>query len=146
MANFEVNHIPYIPVGFDLEHWVRPARGRLVVAGDPHRRHEQYAIATLTPAPQQNVVQIQQAIAEVVNYFEGPRQVQIVSACPSPLGLCLLEFRSLVSRQAMIFLNPHILPDVREIRLEEHDNGVNLRACPFSRICWIMFLCFPLSG
>ena len=116
MANFEVNHIPYIPVGFDLEHWVRPARGRLVVAGDPHRRHEQYAIATLTPAPQQNVVQIQQAIAEVVNYFEGPRQVQIVSACPSPLGLYLLEFRSLVSRQAMIFLNPHILPDGREIR------------------------------
>jgi len=45
----------------------------------------------------------------------------------------------------MINLSPHILPRGREIFLEEHDSGLNLRACPFSRTCWIMFLCFPLD-
>jgi len=55
----------------------------------------------------------------------------------------LLEFRSAVTRQAMVNLSPHILPGGREIFVEEHDSGLNLRACPFSRICWVMFLCFP---
>ena len=117
----------------------------MIVAGNPPCRHEEFAIATLTPAPQpQNLHQLQEAIAAVIDYFEGPRQVHIVSACPSPLGFCLLEFRSAVTRQAMINLSPHILPGGREIFLEEHDRGLNLRG-PFSRICWIMFLCFPLD-
>jgi hypothetical protein len=37
MANFDVNPVPYIPTGFDLEHWARPARGRTIVAGNPPR-------------------------------------------------------------------------------------------------------------
>jgi len=83
MANFDVNPIPYIPTGFDLELWARPARGQMVLAGNPPRCHEEFAIATLTPAPQhQNLHQLHQAIADVINYFEGPRQVHIVSACP----------------------------------------------------------------
>jgi hypothetical protein len=146
MANFDVNPIPYIPAGFDLEHWARPARGRTIIAGNPPRRHEEFAIATLTPAPQpQNLQQLQNAITDVINYFEGPRQVHVVSACPSPLGLCLLEFRSALTRQSMINLSPHFLLGGREIFLEEHDNGTNLRASPFSRTCWVMFLCFPLD-
>jgi len=80
----------------------------------------------------------------VINYFEGPRHVRIESACPSPLGLCLLEFHSSLTRQSMINLNPHFLPDGREIRLVEHDNVINLRSTPFSRIAWVMFV-FPLG-
>lgn len=89
MANFDVNPIPYIPMGFDLEHWARPACGRMVLAGNPPQRHEEYAIATLTPVPQpNNLHQLHQAITDVIDYFEGPRQVHIIFACPSPLGLC----------------------------------------------------------
>ena len=51
MANFEVNPTPYVPMGMDIEQWARPARGRMVISGHPPRRHEQYAIITLTPAP-----------------------------------------------------------------------------------------------
>jgi hypothetical protein len=51
MANFDVNPIPYTPTGFDLEHWARPGRGQMVLAGNPPRHHEVFAIATLTPAP-----------------------------------------------------------------------------------------------
>ena len=135
MANFEVNPTPYVPMGMDIEQWARPARGRMVISGHPPRHHEQYTIITLTPAPQENVQQIQQAIQDVRAYFEGPRQVQTLSACASPLGLCLVEFQSPVSRVAMINMNPHIMADGREIFGEAHDNGLNLRACPFSRTC-----------
>ncbi|XP_021315176.1 vacuolar protein-sorting-associated protein 36-like [Sorghum bicolor] len=51
MANFEVNPTPYVPMGMDIEQWARPARGRMVISGHPPRRHEQYAIITLMPAP-----------------------------------------------------------------------------------------------
>lgn len=42
-------------------------------------------------------------------------------------------------------MSPHFLSGGREVRLVEHDNGINLRASPFSRSCWVMFLCFPLD-
>lgn len=45
----------------------------------------------------------------------------------------------------MINLGPHILPKGREITLEHHDRGLNLRDCPFARTCWVLFLCFPLD-
>jgi hypothetical protein len=50
-----------------------------------------------------------------------------------------------VARQAMVNLSPHQLDDVREITVEEHDKGLNLRSCPFTRTCWVMFLAFPLD-
>lgn len=145
MANFDVNPVPYIPDGFDLEQWARPARGRMIIEGNPPRCHEELAIATLTPAPQQNAHQLRQAIAAVIEYFEEQRQVHIVSAWPSPLGLCLLQFRSALTKQAMINRNPHLLPDGTQIILGEHDTGLNLRVRPFSSTCWVMFLCFPLD-
>lgn len=45
----------------------------------------------------------------------------------------------------MINLSPHQLDDLTEIIVEEHDRGINLRCCPFTRTCWIMFLAFPLD-
>jgi hypothetical protein len=145
MANFEVNPEPYIPPGFDLEHWARPAHGRFVLVGNPPRRHDEYVIATLWPAPPQNHHQLHEAIDLVIHYFEEVRHVRILSAYPSPLGLCLLKFRSVIAKEAMINLGPHILPEGREITLEHHDCGLNLRDCPFARTCWVLFLCFPLD-
>jgi len=42
-------------------------------------------------------------------------------------------------------LSPHLLHNGREIVLEDHDQGINLCACPFTRTCWVMFLAFPLD-
>jgi hypothetical protein len=81
----------------------------------------------------------------IIDYFEQVRHVRILSACPSPLGLCLLRFRSVIAKEAMINLGPHILPEGREITLEHHDRGLNLRDCTFDRTCWVMFLCFLLD-
>jgi hypothetical protein len=45
----------------------------------------------------------------------------------------------------MVNLSPHQLDEVRVFTVEEHDKGLNLRSCPFTRTCWVMFLAFPLD-
>ena len=67
------------------------------------------------------------------------------SATLSPLGLCLVQFHSATARQAMINLSPIQLDDDRLITVQAHDRGINLRSCPFTRTCWVMFLAFPLD-
>ena len=70
---------------------------------------------------------------EVVAFFEHEHNVRIQSSCLLPLGLCLIQFRSLQ------------LDDNRQVTVVEHDRGINLRDCSFTRTCWIMFLAFPLD-
>jgi hypothetical protein len=97
----------------------------------PPRRHEEYAIISIDPPPPAN--QIYEAIDEVLEYFEDEHGVRFRSCCPSPLGLCLAQFPSAISRQAMINLSPHHIGNGRELRVVEHDKGINLRNSPFSR-------------
>lgn len=78
-------------------------------------------------------------------YFEEEHQAGVRSSCLSPLGLCLIQFRFPVTRQAMINQSPHQLDALREIVVEEHDRGINLRNYPFTRTYWAMFLAFPLD-
>jgi hypothetical protein len=143
MANFVVDPVPFVPTGLEVEDWARPARGRIIINGNPPHRHEEYAIITVHPPPQQN--QLYEAMDEVVQFFEEEHHVRVQSICLSPLGLCLIQFHSLVARQAMINMSPHQLDAVREIVVEEHDRGINLRNCPFTRTCWVMFLAFSLD-
>ena len=63
----------------------------------------------------------------------------------SPLGLCLVQFHYPTAKQAMINLSPLQLDGVREIVVQALDRGINLRSCPFTRTCWVMFLAFPLD-
>jgi hypothetical protein len=42
-------------------------------------------------------------------------------------------------------LSPHHIGNGSELRVVEHDRGINLRNSPFSRTCWVMFLAFPLD-
>lgn len=143
MANFAVNPEPFVPYGLEVEDWARPARGRIIISGNPPRRHEEYAIVSMHPPPQQQ--HLYEAMDEVVEYFEEEHHVRVESSCLSPLGLCLVQFRSPVDRQTMINMSPHQLDALREIIVVEHDRGINLRNCPFTRTCWIMFLAFPLD-
>jgi hypothetical protein len=143
MVNFEVDPAPFVPEGMNVEDWARPARGRIIVAANPRRRHEEYAIISIVPPPLAN--QIYEAIDEVLEYFEDEHGVRFRSCCPSPLELCLAQFPSAIARQAMINLSPHHIGNGRELRAVEHDRGINVRNSPFSRTCWIMFLAFPLD-
>lgn len=59
--------------------------------------------------------------------------------------ICLIQLQSPITRDIMFSLSPHHLDDVSEISVVEHDRGTNVRNCPFTRTCQIMFLAFPLD-
>jgi hypothetical protein len=81
---------------------------------------------------------------DVVEYFKENHNVRVLSRCLSPLELCLIQFHSPIGRQAMVNLSPHHIDEERVITVVELDRGINLRNCPFTRTCWVMFLAFPL--
>jgi hypothetical protein len=143
MANFVVDPAPFVPEGLEIEDWARPARSRIVINGNPPRRHDEYAIVSLVPPPPPN--HLHDAMEEVATFLEEDQHVVIRSCFLSPLGLCLVQFSSSLERQVMISRSPMQLDEMREIEIVEHDKGINFRSCPFTRTCWVLFLAFPLD-
>jgi hypothetical protein len=82
---------------------------------------------------------------EVVAFLEEEQHAVICSCCLSPLGICLVQFSSLLERQVMISRSPMQLDEMREIEIVEHDRGINFRSCPFTRTYWVLFLAFPMD-
>jgi hypothetical protein len=51
MENFAVDPAPFVPEGLEIEDWACPARGQIVINGNPPRHHGEYAIVSLAPPP-----------------------------------------------------------------------------------------------
>lgn len=142
MANFDDDPTPFVPEGINVEDWAWPARGRIIIATNPPRRHEEYAIVTVDPPPPLHL--LYETIDQVVAFFEDVHRIIVRSCCPSPLGLCLIRFSTAIARQAMISLSLMHFVGNRNISMVEHDRGINLCNSPFTRTCWVMFLAFRL--
>ena len=65
--------------------------------------------------------------------------VRVVLAFPSPFGIGLFEFQNPVQRACLLDASP-IETDFGVLRVRKHDEVGNLRACPYTRENWIMFL------
>jgi hypothetical protein len=113
---------PFIPEGLEIEVWARPTRGWIVISGNPPRRHDEYAIISLTPPPPP--YQLHNAMEEVVTFLEEVQHAVVLSCCLSPLGPCLVQFSSSLEWQIMISRSPMQLDEVREIAVVEHDMGL----------------------
>jgi hypothetical protein len=142
MANFEVDPAPFVPEGMNVEDWARPARGRIIIAANPLRRHEEYAIISIDPLLQQ--IRFMRQLMKFWSIWRMSMVCVSVPAVRLHWGFVLLSFPRL-ARQAMINLSPHHVGNGRELRVVEHDREINLRNSPFSRTCWVMFLAFPLD-
>ncbi|CAO2144477.1 unnamed protein product [Urochloa humidicola] len=131
MANFPCNPMLYMPMGQHVEDgWLRPARTRVALGGEPPRRHEQYAIIRLQPEPAQ--AQVIDLIQDLSEFLEDEFPVRVVSAFPSPLGLGLFQFESPVQRQTLLDASP--IPFAHgNLIVQHHDEAMNLRACPCIR-------------
>ncbi|CAN6171614.1 unnamed protein product [Urochloa humidicola] len=143
MANFPCNPMLYVSMGMQVEGgWLRPARSRVALGGEPPRQHEQCAIIRLQPEPAQE--QVTDLIQDVSEFLEDEFPVRVQSGFPSPLGLGLFQFDSPVQRQILIDASP-IPFGHGSLVVQRHDESINLRACAYIRQCWVMFLAFPLD-
>lgn len=45
----------------------------------------------------------------------------------------------------MLDISPIDVNEGTALRIVKHDEAINLRSCPYTRECWVMFLAFPLD-
>jgi len=79
MANFPVNPQAFLVAGLAVEHgWHRPARGRMALGGEPTREHEDYAILSINPMPQE-VGALRPTLNVVCNFLEQEHRVRVIA-------------------------------------------------------------------
>lgn len=145
MANFPVNPQAFLVAGLTVDHgWNRPARGRIALGGEPTREHENYAIVSVTPMRQQ-VGELRPMLNIISDFLENDQKVRIEAAHLSPLGLGLIKLRSMVQHDKLVRNSPFNLGQNHVVRVVKHDEGINSRSCTYTRVCWLMFLAFPLD-
>lgn len=127
----------YAPQGMHVQHrWLCPARSRVALGAEPPRRHEQFAILTLLPAPiQEHVRDLNHDVTEMLEHDFPVRVVPLPG---------LFEFESTVQRTALLDASP--IPFAHgQIIVQRHDEARNFHACNYTRECWVMLLGFPLD-
>lgn len=97
----------------------------------------------MDPPPHLN--HARQALDDVIEFLQQNFPVRVFSHFVSPIGLGLLEFSSSVHRQSLIDISPFAFDGISTLRVVKHDEADNLRACPYTRESWIMFLMFLLD-
>lgn len=144
MANFLVNPRPFLVGNMLIDHgWNRPTRGRVALGGEPTREHEDFVIVSVNPMLDDDN-QLRPMLAMVSNFLEQSQHVHIESAYLSPLGLGLIKLRSPVQRDQLVRDSPFHMGN-HVVRVVKHDEGINARSCTYLRVCWLMFLAFPLD-
>lgn len=145
MANFLVNPQLFLVAGMNIElGWNRPARARVALGGEPTREHEDFAIVTLDPMPE-DPDQLHPMLGFVSNFLEQDQNVCITAGFLSPLGLGLIKLRTVAQRDRLVRNSPFIMGHNHVVRVVKHDEGINARSCAYTRVVWLMFLAFPLD-
>jgi hypothetical protein len=145
MANFQGDPRSFLVAGLAVEHgWNRPARGRMALGGEPTREHEDYAIVTINPPPQE-AAQLRPTLNMVCDFLEHTQRVQVLESHLSPLGLGLIKLPTVPQRDQLVRASPFHMGQHNIVSVVKHDEGINSRSCNYSRVCWVMFLAFPLD-
>lgn len=96
----------------------------------------------LLPTPLENLVP--HALTKVSQMVEANFNVEVVSTNRSPLGLGLFHLGSTMQHQILINVG-HIPLGNHNFMFHKQDEGLNLRACNYERMCWLIMLGFPLD-
>ncbi|KAM0828230.1 hypothetical protein ACQ4PT_067681 [Festuca glaucescens] len=142
MANFPVDPTPFIPGQFEiLEVPNRPQQCRYHVTGQVSAKHEDVAIATITPGFPDN--QLFAATRLFLRSFiedELHFSLDITQCCP--IGSAYVRVSSTADRDCLVSRSPHHFQG-HAITFIEHNRGLNHRAFTYNRECWLMLLAFP---
>ena len=62
-----------------------------------------------------------------------------------PIGVGMVAFEDVLLRDQYIQESPHQYDEHTTFSFVPHDEGYNLRHCPFQYVAWILFLAFPMD-
>ncbi|KAM0822224.1 hypothetical protein ACQ4PT_071633 [Festuca glaucescens] len=142
MANFPVDPTPFIPGQFEiLEVANRPQQCRYHVSGRASAKHEDLAIATITPALPAN-----QPFAAtrffLRSFIEDELHLSLGITQRCPIGSAYVRVNADSDRDWLVSNSPHHF-EGREISFVEHNKGINHRSFTYNHECWLMLLAFP---
>jgi hypothetical protein len=139
MANFPADLSTFIPGYFEILEV--PQQCRYHVAGQVYAKHEDLAIATITPGLPAN--QPFTATGLFLGAFivdELHFTLDITQRCP--LGFAYVRVSSISDRDWLVRNSPHQFQG-HEISFVEHNRGINHRVFSYNREFWIRLLAFP---
>lgn len=143
MACQRANPTPFLPPGFNRV----TIQGRDVMVHSmlsrPLARHEDYAIVSLDPMPD-NQVPFPIIRNTIRAFLDNHMEVRVACIQPSTLGQALVKFEYLFDRDRLVFNSPHHFNGT-QFTFVKHNEGRNYRAVEFNRECWLMLMGFPLD-
>ena len=143
MANFELDPHRLVPPGHHIIDGGdrRLPRTFFTPAARPPRRHEDYMVAEVMPAPDGPLGPVRE---EVVEFLQN-RGILVRSAQPWFHGVGLLQVRDPTVRYTLIQHPPFALGNDRFVRFMKHDEGDNFKGNTGFRSGWLMFVGIPLD-
>lgn len=118
----------------------------MIMVDDPPLGHERYAIVTAPPPVPDHQKQL--VLNEVVRIMTEDFHLEVPDAFVYPIGVSMVAFADVALRDRFIRESPHQLDpldDDMTFSFLPHDEGENMRQCPFQYVAWIMFLAFPMD-
>jgi hypothetical protein len=144
MANFPVDPTPYIPGQYELIQVAhRPQQCRYHVTDGIRARHENIAIATVTPPPG-DAVPFGLVRNMLRNLIEGEYGFTLDMIQRYPIGITFVKVSSFADRDWLVNQSPHQFAR-RTISFANHNEGINHRAFTYNQECWLLLLAYPLD-
>jgi hypothetical protein len=146
MANFEVDHLPWLPWGHHIidSGPTRLPRSFYYPIEDPLLQHQAYCYAVVHPAPPPR----QEGFwhDQVRDLLIGPLHRDLVEVQPSLFGVGLYQFSGPNAVNALVQHGPYPLPPLhhnRSVRFVHVNDAINHRATQGFRTDWLMILGIP---
>lgn len=142
MANIPIDPHPFVPPGFQIqqiEGWNGVAQ---VVLPRRPRGHEEWAIVTIQPLPDE--VHFHNVREVVEEFLEGVEQVGHGSIHACPFDEAYVQFIHIRDKDRLIRQSPHAFGDVF-LSFVLPDQGRNWRRLNFNRVCWLLIVGVPFD-
>ncbi|KAM0863491.1 hypothetical protein ACQ4PT_044563 [Festuca glaucescens] len=144
MANFPVDPTPYIPGQYELIQVAnRPQQCRYYVTDGIRAKHEDIAIATVTPPPGDAIPfgLVRSMLRNLIEVQYG-FNLEMIQRCP--IGTAFVRVSSFADRDWLVNQSPHQFAG-RTISFVNHNEGINHRAFTYNQECWLLLVAYPLD-
>ena len=109
------------------------------------RRHEDWAIATIQPLPDEVLFPNVREVLEDFLQHDPVAQVGVREIQPCPFGEAYVQFRYVRDRDRLVRDSPTAFGDVF-ISFTRQNEGRNWRRVNFNRVCWLLIVGVPFDN
>ncbi|KAM0845998.1 hypothetical protein ACQ4PT_055965 [Festuca glaucescens] len=144
MANFPVDPTPYIPGQYELIQVAnRPQQCRYHVTDGIRAKHEDVAIATITPPPGDAIPfgLVRNMLRNLIEIQFG-FNLEMIQRCP--IGTAYIRVSSFADRDWLVSRSPHQFAG-RTISFVNHNEGINHRAFTYNQECLLLLVAYPMD-